>query len=439
MGRSRQPGGGQEPLTVVNGNEQLISSEALPTVLEAASVNRIEQSVHLSGVLARFDVMPGQEDWLQAAQRPNSPLRRSLFSDSAAKAHDIIGGRQKAYEATKNEALDMFGRAFGEHVLIDTGLASPEAANELKLADYRRFEGHFRGSGNIRVTRRTSYRSYLGRLIAASRVEAPLPETTQPVNLTAKVSLARMLRPDFQGLRRADYADITPEIKARFSSSELRKHLLNVGSQSPNAIVYIDDPRPVDLSKSPSMSTVVMSPLSIKLARSLPKLAESAKNGSEIKRQGLVGPSADHDAPRRAGVHAVEARKASIEKYQTNVIGSSLQIIDQFTEALNHNAGLARFGSEAIGRQKLVELQTGTIDEMLWAASINMNLTTADRAIMKRSVDQAIYFAPTAAKRRENFGKLLTLTREWRKGQNDLFKTIVLTCNNYIDKHDIEA
>lgn len=439
MATSRKPGEGQEPLTVVNGSEQLVSSEALPIVPEAASVDLIERAVHLSGVLARFDAMPGQEDWLQAARRPNSPLRRNLFSDSADKANDIISGRQKAYEAGKSEALDMFGRAFGEHVLIETGLATADEATDLKLADYRRFEAHFRGIGQIRVVRRASYRKYLGGVIAANRVETTAVETAQPVNLTAKVSLARMLRPDFLGLKRYNYADITPEVTLRFTSDKIRKHLLNVDSRTENAVAYTNDPLPSDPPGRPRMSTVVMSPLSLKVSHSLLKLAGSTYNDSLLKQQGIGGKLADTGKPNRAGVHAVKKRKAGIEKYQANVIGKSLTLIDQFSEALNHNAGLARFGSEYLAREKLIQLQTETFGEMLSAAGVNMKLLPEEHRLIVRSVEKSVYFAATPAKRRENFSKLITLARDWRNAQNDLFKTIVLTCNSYLDKHDTEA
>ena len=432
MSRSRQPGDGQKPLMVTHDATQRISSEALPTVPEAASVDRIEHAVHLSAVLVRFDVMPGQEDWLQAAQRPNSALHRNLFSSSHEKANDMIGGRQKAYDTTKSEALDLFGRAFGEHALVDTGLASAEEASQLKLADYRKFEAHFRGSGSIRVARRAAYRNYLGGLVASSRVEAPTPETAQPVNLTAKVSLARMLRPDFQGLKASRYEDLTYRDLASFRPSSIRKQLLYVGSQTPNAIGYLRDgeTRP---------TFIVQSPEAIKISRSIPKLAEAAVNASEKKRHGVARSSADQDAPRRAGIHAVESRRLSIEKYQRNVIDRSLALIGQFEEAIGHNAGLARFGSEAKARQKLTELQTGTFDEMLWTAAINQNLSPADRDRMRRSVEKAIYFAPTATARRSNFAAFLSLARDWRQAQAECFTTLVLTCDNYLNKHRTDA
>ncbi len=425
MPGSRKLGEGQQAMMITHGAEQLVSSQALPVVPESAVTDRIEQAVHLTALLGRFDVMPGKEDWLNAAQRPNSALHRNLFSGSQEKAHDIIGGRQKEYDELKTDALELFGRAFGEYVIVDAQLAAPDEAADMKLAEYRVFEAHYRGSSTTRKERRQLYRDHLANVIT-TRVAA----IEMPVDLTARVSLARMLRPEFQGLKAANYADISFAEAARFKPAILRHHLINVGSQTPNAIGHLTDDNP------PRLTFVVQSPDALKISRSVTKLAETAVNASEKKRREA---GVDLDAPRRAGMHALEGRKAGIKKYQINVVDKSLALIGQFEEALGNNAGLARFGSEAKARQKLVELQTGTFDELLWAAALGMGVPQEERLAMRRSIEKAMYFAPTAAARRRNFGMMLGLAKDWRNAQNNLFTTLVLTCDNYLEKHKTDA
>ena len=162
-------------------------------------------------------------------------------------------------------------------------------------------------------------------------------------------------------------------------------------------------------------------------------LAESAVDRSLAKRDLLMGEVLDVDKPRRAGIEAAKKRQLALQKHRSNVIDSSLEIIGQFEEALLHNAGLARFGSEGQARLKLAELQNTTFDEMFKTIAANAKFNSQDSKLMTLSIDKAIYFAPTAAARRNNFAGLLALAKAWRLAQGELFDSLLASCAHYID------
>ncbi len=435
MSRSRKPGDGQESMIVQAVGEQTIAVDALPLETFTAATSRVEQAFHLSTVLSNYDAIASQEDWLRAARLPATSLHGSLYTSSQKKGDDIVAGRQRQHDALVEGSRAEFFKAFGRNLLVDSNLVELMTADAMTQQEYSRFEQRYRGETSTRCERRAHYRLYLGSLVTSLNVDPGVTVlddlTAEPIakpNLKARTALARMLKPEFQGLQTNDYGQLENDTVAKYQPANLRTRLVGVGSRTPNSVGYIRD-------GEKQITYISVSPLAWKLTRSLPKLAEAAVNGSLSKRYQLVGEVLDTDAPRRAGIHAIESRQSVLKKHRANVVGDSLLLIDQFEEALKYNAGLARFGSEAQARLKLAELQSTTFDEMLWTAGVNGRLNKQDQQLMKRSVERAIYFAPTAAARSKNFGSLLGLAKEWRLAQAELFDSLLATCAHYIDTH----
>ena len=186
------------------------------------------------------------------------------------------------------------------------------------------------------------------------------------------------------------------------------------------------------------MRFIALSPSAWKLARSVSKLAESARINLEENRSQSSFVSLDQDAPRRAGVHAVESRRVAIENYRTNVLNGSLSLVCQFEEALSYSGNLSRFGNEANARAKLAEIQSGVIQQMLLTVAMHANMTHENRRKMALSVEKAIYLAPTDAQRKRNFKELIGLAKAWLHAEDELLSGLSAEADYYISQNQID-
>lgn len=390
---------------------------------DLAVSNNIYRAAHLVEVLHRFDVLPNHEDWLQAARRPGTALHEILSVDGPRQAQKFIRERQKQYDQTLAEAETHFNKAIGARLLTESGAMRPVQAKAFARQEYDRFQARYRGVSPARYQKRAAYRELLQAVVdnrpPMSENLPPAADRAMPVKPKAPVALARMLRPQFQGLNPANYTEVSHADQLRYGPAQLRRHLIDVPAHSTNAVRLYDDARPG------RFIYITPTPEEWKLLRSTNKLGEAGQNHVEISRQNsfgrVIGAQAvaatmpDSDAPRRGGIHAVESRLAKIDSYLANVIDPSLNLIGQFEEALRYNAGLARFGHELGGRIKLTQLQTGTIEPMLRAAAVQWGISRPDQRLhMRRSLEKYVYFAPTTTIRRQRFGEMLELARDWR-------------------------
>ena len=435
MAPKNQPSEGQISMFAPGVIGNVVSAEALPTTPETAFVDLTERAAYLVAILKTYDELPDQASWLRMAKLPDSRLHHSIYGGSVAKGDNTIKGRQKVHDDAAAGARMLFGRAYSEHAVTDAGLISEEVAKQQADEEYSSFEKAYRGGSDARKAKREQLRIQLARtalLQPSEAVPAPDAVVTQPrpVNLKAKVNLGTMLGLDFQGIEPVRYSEVTTEDMERYNSVFLRKHLLDVRSGSRNAERYQPD-------NSTALRFVTLSPDAWKIARSIPKLAESASNRSEIKRSNPNFINLDTDAPRRAGVKAIKSRKLAIETYRSNVLESSLQLISKFQEALEFNGNLSRFGNEANARVKLTELQNGAISEMLLTVGIHANMKDDERKRMVLTVDRLTYGSADSARSKRNFGILLGLVKEWQTAEYELLGTLVLQADSYLAKHDI--
>ena len=412
----------------------IITAEALPTSLEAAHVDRVERAAYLTAILKTYDQLPDLQSWLRMARMAGSNLHEDIYTNNIVKGDAIINSKQKMHDAAVLNARVLFGQAYGENSVVDAGLMTADTAKEITDEDYKSFEVMYRGGSDARTNKRQQLRNQLARSVLAPPPDAALEITAgkpRPVALEAKVNLGTMLRLDFQGINLVQFLEVTTQDMERYNSQFLRKHLLDVRAGSPNSECYQPD-------NATGLRFIALSPDAWKIARSIPKLAESARNGSELKRSNPDFTNLDTDAPRRAGVHSIKSRKKAIEAYKGNVLDPSLRLIHKFQEALKFNGNLSRFGNEANARVKLAELQTGAIAEMLLTVGIHANMKDDERKKMALTVDRLTYGTSDSARSKKNFGILLGLVKDWQTAEHELLGTLVRQADNYLTVHDID-
>lgn len=266
------------------------------------------------------------------------------------------------------------------------------------------------------------------------------PETRTP--------LVHVLTPEFQGIDKAEFADINPEQLKTVSPETLRMSLLDTNNDGRSTISYHapePDHRWIRISVTPKEFGL--------FSRHVDMLAKTAFNGVLVQRDEKLkketgNPTAkartddDIDAANRASVRQVRSKKQKMEEYLVSDILPRLEIIEKFKE-MAKNRNLARGTRESV-KERFEKLRTYVFDDMLDAICNHKGLDAEQTKLVKRSLQKLLYLESDPDKRTTNFSDLLSLSEEYYGRKRALILGRIAESQRYFRKNpkavaDVEA
>lgn len=430
-----RPGGAED----ING--ELFTREGLVPTVEAttgeAVVGAQERAARLFNALEYYDAVELQESYLQMAEIPewrNAQKRRY----GEPKFEAILANKQTARDEIIGLAKNEFYEAWGVSAVVNNGLMTREQAEEQAGAEYVQFEAAFRGSSVARHEKRHQQQAILkpvmlGDLALAREVSATYKKKAAPLpeDLRARITLRQALRPDFIGLSATHYEKIDIE-NPHVSPASLRKGLLEVGSSSTNSVGFRPDGE--EASRKHERVTVTPAEWSVVLRSSADYRASHAINVTKEKHRKL-GSQGDHDAPRRAGIHIIEAAESNMQAYLQNVLTPHGKLIDRFLEAGNYNANLARFGTQANMIAQMSYLWEYVIKDMVYAVGASQGWDQNQEKYTYLALEKAALLVPDESWRLKNFTEILKVAKDWNEAKENYVRAKLAESAAYITKH----
>ncbi|HVW23079.1 MAG TPA: hypothetical protein VHB51_01145 [Candidatus Saccharimonadales bacterium] len=413
------------------------TAEGLAAELDPAARER-EIAAHLSAALSYYDTLHLDEGLIRIAENPQ--WRESLAKRYGRNTDKVIQGRRQRRDENLESARAEFWAAYR--------LQNPDADEATEQAAYEQFETTFRGESEARRQKRADRQAiYNAKLQPQSEAELLVPGVVQEervrpqFNPQARISLARALRADYQGIQPEDYADISFELTRSMHPTTLLSYLVGVRRHSKNSLRYFtEDRRWRSITFTPGEWDMV-------LRSSAQKYADASENRTENKRradlearkhvESLGEYEIDEDAPRRSGIHTIKTIEAKMSAYRTNILERQLDMVRRFQEASNH-PGLARFGNESNMRQQLEFFLTFVVGDMIWAAAKVNKWNVKEEAARERAIRKAIFLPSSPETGRNNFRMLVDAAETWLQSKLEYCDSKEAEIKKYLQDHQTD-
>lgn len=365
---------------------------------------------------------------------------RELQARYGAGLADVVKGAQFNEAGNQNSDRNQAQAEFKKALQSDgSEIRDEDEANKDYVEFYRKFAGTSNRNALVKM------RKNLKKQFNAKPGEGPtkdpdvftVPATPrrQPFELKDRNSLTRVFSYEYMGLNPENYADITPAEMQAVKASSLQPFLFGMPSKREGAIAYLPPER------SEPITYVALTPAEdILLTGSIETLGNRAISKSQQKRQPLQGENPSQEvverdaaAAQRAGVHAVEGKIHSMERYVA-MTEKNLGLLAKFSKNAK-DRNLSMFGDEKSMRENVAYLRTYVIDPVIEAVGKQKGWNVQETKRYQNALVKSIFIAEDNQQQDEDFKAILALAADWNSYKWAVAKTKLDEARRYVRKH----
>jgi hypothetical protein len=207
---------------------------------------------------------------------------------------------------------------------------------------------------------------------------------------------------------------------------KLRVSLIGVPRDSLFAVSYIpkNESKSVNITLTPTEYGLII--------RDIPSLAKTAISNTLISRPARRDFTRDVDAARRAKVHALTGKKASMDTYLRGPLQNEEGLLRKFTEAAKCPDLWIMLEGEM--REELGWILESVFGCMLTAIRYQRDWTPVEEDTAKRAIMKRLFFERQRGRHIQNWQGMLGLSLEYLSHRQALFGDRIAKASEEIDK-----